>query len=92
MNKRDQGYLQFMWWENGNLEIAPSVYRMDVHMFGASSSPGCFNFGLKHLATQWSGQYSKDTIRFIQRNFYVADGLISVHTETEAIQLIKELR
>ncbi|XP_042632019.1 uncharacterized protein LOC122148737 [Cyprinus carpio] len=90
VKKEDQDYLRFLCWENVNLEITPSVYRMGVHLFGAASSPGCSNFGLKHLATQGHGQYSEDTIRFIQRNFY--DGLISVQTETEAIQLIKESR
>ncbi len=92
VKKGDQDYLRFLWWENGNLEITPSVYRMGVHLFGAASSPGCSNFGLKHLATLGRSQYSEDTICFIQRNFYVDDGLISVQTETEAIHLIKESR
>ncbi|KAK5859400.1 hypothetical protein PBY51_020957 [Eleginops maclovinus] len=88
----DQDYLRFLWWEHGNLETTPSTYRMKVHLFGAASSPGCANFGLKHLAAQGQGQFSEDTIRFIQRNFYVDDGLASVHTEKEAIQLVKESR
>ncbi len=92
VKKGDQDYLQLLRWENGNLEITPSVYRLGDHLFGAASSPGCSNFGLKHLATQGRGQYSEDPIRFIQRNFYVDDGLISVQTEAEAIQLIKESR
>ncbi|KAL6466976.1 hypothetical protein MHYP_G00247800 [Metynnis hypsauchen] len=53
---------------------------------------GCSNFGLKHLAAKGQGQYSEDTIRFIQRNFYVDDGLASVNTDREAIQLVKESR
>lgn len=86
----DQDYLRFLWWESGNLESKPSTYRMKVHLFGAASSPGCANFGLKHLAAQGQGQYGEDTIRFIQRNFYVDDGLASVPTEKEAIHLVKE--
>lgn len=92
VKKEDRDYLRFLWWEDGNLEVTPSIYRMKVHLFSAASSPGCANFGLKHLATQGHGQYNEDTIRFIQRNFYVDDGLISVQTEAEAIQLIKESR
>lgn len=72
------------------MEITPSNYRIRVHSFGAASSPGCSNFGLNHLATH--GQYSKDTIRFNQKNVYVDDGLISVQTATEAIELIEESR
>ena len=92
VRKEDQDYLRFLWWENGNMETTPSTYRMKVHLFGAASSPGCANFGLKHLATQGQGQFSDDAIRFIQRNFYVDDGLISVPTEEEASQLVKESR
>ncbi|KAI4892141.1 hypothetical protein NFI96_009207, partial [Prochilodus magdalenae] len=88
----DQDYLRFLWWENGDLETPPLVYRMKVHLFGAASSPGCANFGLKHLAAKGQGKFSEDTIHFIQRNFYVDDGIMSVQTEKEAIQLVKESR
>lgn len=49
---RDQDYLRFLWWDGGDLDCKPSVYRMRVQLFGAASSPGCSNFGLKHLALQ----------------------------------------
>ena len=67
VKKEDQDYLRFLWWEYGNLETTPSTYRMKVHLFGAPSSPGCANFGLKHLAAQGQSRYSEATIRFIQR-------------------------
>lgn len=92
VKKVDQDYLRFLWWVIGILKNTPSTYRMRVYLFGAASSPGCSNFGLKHLAAQGHGQYSEDTICFIQINFYVDDGLISIQTETEVIQLIKESR
>ncbi|KAA0703644.1 hypothetical protein E1301_Tti015510 [Triplophysa tibetana] len=92
VKREDQDYLRFLWWEKGNLETIPSIYTMKVHLFGAASSPGCANFGLKHLAGQGRGQFSEDSIRFIQRNFYVDDGLASVQTVKEAIQLVKESR
>ena len=88
----DQDYLRFLWWDGGNLELQPSIYRIKVHLFGAASSPGCANYGLKHLATQGRGRFSEQTVRFIQRNFYVDDGLISVETQDQAIQLVKEAR
>ncbi|XP_053272740.1 uncharacterized protein LOC128430658 [Pleuronectes platessa] len=92
VNAEDQDYLRFLWWENGNLEAEPSIYRMKVHLFGAASSPGCANFGLKHLAAEGRRRFSEDTIRFIQNNFYVDDGLASVTSERQAIQLVKEAR
>ncbi|XP_064818501.1 uncharacterized protein LOC135536038 [Oncorhynchus masou masou] len=88
----DQDYLQFLWWENGDLESQPSVYRMKVHLFGAASSPGCTNYGLKHLAAEGRGSFSEKSIQFIERNFYVDDGLTSVSSVAEAAQLVKEAR
>ncbi|KAL7879005.1 hypothetical protein AOLI_G00099790 [Acnodon oligacanthus] len=88
----DQDYLRFLWWENGNLEVQPSIYRMKVHLFGAASSPGCANYGLKHISAERQGRFSDYTIKFIQRNFYVDDGLASVASTSQAIQLVKEAR
>ena len=90
--REHQDYLRFLWWDKGDMNSKPSVYRMRVHLFGAASSPGCSNFALKHLAAQGRGHYNEEAIRFIQRSFYVDDGLTSVSTTTEAISLIKESR
>ncbi|XP_062248605.1 uncharacterized protein LOC133957162 [Platichthys flesus] len=90
--KEHQDYLRFLWWDKGNLDTKPSVYRMRVHLFGAASSPGCSNFGLKHLASQGHGKFSEESIKFIQRSFYVDDGLTGVESAAEAIHLVEESR
>ncbi|KAL4009472.1 hypothetical protein ACER0C_003324 [Sarotherodon galilaeus] len=90
--REHQDYLRFLWWDGGDLDSEPSVYRMKVHLFGAASSPGCSNFGLKYLASQGQGKFSKEAIKFIQRSFYVDDGLTSVRSTAEAIRLVKESR
>ncbi|XP_032364376.1 uncharacterized protein LOC116678740, partial [Etheostoma spectabile] len=90
--KEHQDYLRFLWWDKGDLDSNPSVYRMRVHLFGAASSPGCSNFGLKHLASQGRGRFSEESIKFIQRSFYVDDGLISVWSSAEAMHLVEESR
>ncbi|XP_073671735.1 uncharacterized protein [Paramisgurnus dabryanus] len=87
-----QDYLRFLWWENGDLDSPPSIFRMKVHLFGAASSPGCANFGLKHLAAQGQDKFNPSTVKFIQRNFYVDDGLVCATSNAEAIQLIKKAR
>lgn len=80
-------YLRFLWWENGDLEKEPQEYRMTVHLFGASSSPGCANFGLKYLAQLHENDFPS-AASFIKKNFYVDDGLTSVATVKEAKELI----
>ena len=79
VNVEDRTYLRFLWWEDGNTNLKLKEYRMNVHFFGATSSPGCANFALKHLASSHEIEYPKAS-EFLCYNFYVDDGLISVST------------
>ncbi|KAJ8366280.1 hypothetical protein AAFF_G00363170 [Aldrovandia affinis] len=63
-----RNYLRFLWWLSGDLEREPQEYQMNVHLFGASSSPGCANFGLKYLARQHKDDYPSASA-FIEKNF-----------------------
>lgn len=65
---------------------------MQVHLFATASSPGCANFVHKHLASEGQAAYCQDTVKFIQRNLYVDDRLVSVMSDTKAVQLMKEAR
>ncbi|KAJ8411421.1 hypothetical protein AAFF_G00162290 [Aldrovandia affinis] len=67
-------YLRFLWWEHGDLDHEPKEYQMAVHLFGAASSPGCANFGLKYLAQQHKARYPT-AASFVENSFYVDDGL-----------------
>ncbi|KAJ8342685.1 hypothetical protein SKAU_G00326130 [Synaphobranchus kaupii] len=82
-----RNYLRFLWWEGGDMEKEPQDYRMTVHIFGASSSPGCANFGLKYLARQHESDYPSASA-FIEKDFYVDDGLTSIASVEEAKDLI----
>lgn len=84
-----RNYLRFLWWEHGELEREPQDYRMAVHLFGAASSPGCANFGLKYLARQHAVNHPAASA-FIEKNFYVDDGLVSVASVKEAKTLITD--
>lgn len=57
VDESDRNYLRFLWWKNGNLSEHPQEFRMKVHLFGATSSPGCANYGLKHIASENSNMY-----------------------------------
>ena len=80
--------LRFLWWEDGDPNKPVVEYRMKVHLFGASSSPGCANFGLKKAADDGEEEFGNDAASFIRRDFYVDDGLKSVPT-AQAVDLIK---
>ncbi|KAK0152254.1 hypothetical protein N1851_006383 [Merluccius polli] len=85
----NRSYLRFLWWEHGDLEHEPKEYQMAVHLFGAASSPGCANFGLKYLAQQYESDYPS-AAAFVANSFYVDDGLLSVPSIKEASELILE--
>ena len=81
--------LRFLWWLDEHPTKEVIDYRMKVHLFGASISPGCANFGLRRAADDGEEGFGTDAAAFIRKDFYVDDGLKSVSTVPEAIQLIK---
>lgn len=91
VNEEHRDFLRFLWWKDGDLSAEPTMYRMKVHLFGAASSPGCANYGLKHLARENAETYPM-AARFLLENFYVDDGLASLPTEEQAIQLVAQAR
>ena len=62
---------------------------MKSHLFGAVSSMGCANVGLKGIADDYEHVYGIDAANFIRDCFYVDDGLCSVSSDEEASDLIK---
>ncbi|KAK2899432.1 hypothetical protein Q8A73_005517 [Channa argus] len=89
VSQEDRDYFRFLWWENGDTSLEPKEYRMKVHLFGAASSPGCANYGMKYLPSQNEKEYPA-AANFIRKNFYVDDGLISVDSVNTAIHLVRE--
>lgn len=91
VKESDRNFLRFLWWKNGDLRSQPQMYRMSVHLFGAVSSPGCANYGLKHLAKENSLEFPSGS-QFIARDFYVDDGVTSTETVEDGIRLAREAR
>ncbi|XP_067939956.1 uncharacterized protein [Watersipora subatra] len=88
VNADDRNYLRFLWFGNSG-EI--KQYRMTVHLFGATSSPAVATYGLQTLAESHKKTYPTAS-QFIQKNFYVDDGITSVPTVEEALELIESSR
>ena len=85
----ERDFLRFLWWEDHDCSKPPAEFRMTAHLFGASSSPACANFGLKFLAHKYQEEFPV-AANFIARNFYVDDGLGSVATAQEGIELVTQ--
>ena len=84
--------LRFLWWDDGDISREPQEYRMTVHLFGAASSPACANFALKASADNNEERLGSAPAEFLRRDFYVDDGLKSVSTVEEAIDLVKSIK
>ncbi|XP_041458034.1 uncharacterized protein LOC121410188 [Lytechinus variegatus] len=89
VTEKHRDLLRFLWWEDGNPNSNVIEYRMKVHLFGATSSPGCANFGLKRAADDGEEEFGSEAANYIRKEFYVDDGLKSVSTSEEAVALLK---
>ena len=84
--------LSFLWWENGNFNHPPQVYRMCVHVFGSTSSPSCCNYALQKTADEYELKYGKEVADILRNDFYVDDMLKSMKDEQRAADVIKNVK
>ena len=59
---------------------------MKMHLFGATSPPGCASYGFKYMASQEKEAYLQR--QFITRDFYVDDRLPCIESTEQAKDLI----
>ncbi|XP_011487025.2 uncharacterized protein LOC105356652 [Oryzias latipes] len=84
-----RNYLRFLWHRDNDIEKEVIDFRMKVHVFGNSPSPAVAVYGLRKAIKAGAKDYGADTVNFVERHFYVDDGLISVPTPAEAIDLLQ---
>ena len=90
VNPGDRNFLRFLWFENKDLTKPIVQYQMNVHLFGAASSPRVANFCLHQTAETHRQDFGNITSDFCLRDFYVGDGLKFVSKAEQALQLIKD--
>ena len=88
---KDQAFLRFLWWEDGDTSKPHQVFCMKVHLFGATSSPSVAHFCMKKTAVDNANDFSVVAVDTLKRGFYVDDMLKSVATPEAASALIKEM-
>lgn len=87
-----RNYLRFLWFKDNDLKNEITEFRMKVHVFGNSPSPAVATYGLRRAADMGEEEHGSDAKQFVHRNFYVDDGLTSVASDGEAIDLLKRTR
>ena len=83
--------LRFLWLPNGEVKQQSEIYRMTVHLFGATSSPSCITFGLHQAAADYSPEFEPYVMSAVEKNFYVDSCLLSVPTRIMGIKMVKDL-
>ena len=46
-----RSFLRYLWWNNNDSNGELVDYEMVVHVFGGTSSPGCYNYALRRTET-----------------------------------------
>ena len=80
-------FLRFLWFENNDLDGTITEFRMNVHLFGAVSSPAIANYSLHKTAETGRAEFGDKAADFLRRNFYVEDGLTSELLLLEKVKL-----
>ncbi|XP_034163934.2 uncharacterized protein LOC117598271 [Pangasianodon hypophthalmus] len=84
-----RNFLRFLWHKDNDVNKEIIEYRMKVHVFGNRPSPAVAIYGLRRAIREGAQEHGADTVKFVERHFYVDDGLVSVPSEAEAIDLLQ---
>ncbi|XP_068720606.1 uncharacterized protein [Montipora capricornis] len=81
----DRDAFRFLWWPTGDLNQEAVDHRMEVHLFGATSSPSCSSFALRKTAEDNKEDFDEEVVK-------TDDCLKSVKSVDCAIQIVVQLR
>lgn len=91
VNPEQRDYLRFYWFKNNDPNDELVQFRARVHIFGNRPSPAIATFALRHAMSQ-SESSTMEARSFVQRNFYVDDGLGCANTPEEAVAVLGEVK
>ena len=69
VDPKDCNALRFLWWPDADFTKPPEEYQMQVHLFGATSSPSCSSYALKKTAHDHEAEFDEETIKTVDKNF-----------------------
>lgn len=89
VSEEHRNYLRFLWHRNNDPTEELVEYRMCKHVFGISPSPAIATYGLRKAASE-DPTTCVDVLNFLNKNFYVDDGLLSTTTPENAVEIMKK--
>lgn len=85
VREEDRNFLRFLWFRDNDPSKDIIEYRMRVHVFGNCPSPAVAIYCLRQSVRD----AEPDVKQFVNRDFYVDDGLKSLPTVEAAVDLLK---
>ena len=92
VSPEDTSSLRFLWWLDADFSQVRQEYMMQVHLFGATSSPSCACFALQRTTEDHKDEFDEETVKTVEKNFYVDDCLKSTSNVEKAKRLATQLR
>ena len=86
VNPEHRDFLRFLWFRDNDPEEEITEYRLNVHLFGKGPSTAIATFGLRKTISHCE----EDIKQFVNRHFYVDDGVVPVSTAQEALNLVRK--
>lgn len=74
INPEHRDFCWFLWFKDNDPNGQIIKYGINVHLFGAISSLGVANFGLRMTAEAGREEFGQEVADFLQNEFYVDDG------------------
>ena len=81
-------FLRFLWFKDNDLSKPVTEFQMTVHLFGNGPSPAVATYGLRRTVDDGE-EHDPGVKEFVQRNFYVDDGLVSKPNAEEVVALVR---
>ena len=92
VNPSDRDFLRFFWYKNNDASREIVQYRANYHVFGCSSSPSVAIFCMRYTAELPAAESLELGKKFINKSFYVDDGIASFVNADQAIQTVAEAK
>ena len=91
VSEEDRDALQFLWYQDGDLDKPLVTYRRRCIHLGGIYSPSVASFALRRIAEDNETNACEKAIHTIYKNFYLDDLGKSFSTVEEAFDMIKQL-
>ena len=91
VDRADRDAFIFLWFTDGDLSQQRVPYRMNIHIFGCTSSPSVAAFALRKTASDNEAEVPAEAVSIVNNDFYVDDICTSVSNVEDAKTILAQV-